>query len=240
MKGLLWVLTLFALAVGISLAAHFNEGYVLLVLPPYRTEVSLSLAVLLVGGGFLLVYALLRGLALTRSLPRRVREFRQRRQREKMFDVFYEAARLTFEGRFSQALKRAGEAHAAGQSPALAALMAAYSAQRLHEPFKQKTWLDLAVQADPKMQCACLMLEAEMLVDSHRFDEAITVIKRLQALSGLHIAALQLELRAQQGGGHWNDVLRIVHLLEKHNAVTPERAGKLKEQARVASPKNLA
>ena len=33
MKLLLWLLTLFALAVGISLAAH-NQGYVLLVLPP--------------------------------------------------------------------------------------------------------------------------------------------------------------------------------------------------------------
>ena len=47
MKGLLWVLALFALAVGISLAAHVNDGYVLLVLPPYRAEISLNLAILL-------------------------------------------------------------------------------------------------------------------------------------------------------------------------------------------------
>jgi len=52
MKGLLWVLALFALAVGISLAAHFNEGYVLLVSPPYRAEISLNLAILLILGGF--------------------------------------------------------------------------------------------------------------------------------------------------------------------------------------------
>ena len=82
MRGLLWVLTLFALAVGISLAARFNEGYVLLVLPPYRAEISLNLAILFFLGGFVIVYALLRGVALTLSLPGRVREFRQRRQRE--------------------------------------------------------------------------------------------------------------------------------------------------------------
>ena len=52
MKVLLWLLTLFALAVGISLAAHYNQGYVLLVLPPYRAEISLNLAVLLFLGGF--------------------------------------------------------------------------------------------------------------------------------------------------------------------------------------------
>ena len=63
MKLLLWLLTLFALAVGISLAAH-NQGYVLLVLPPYRAEISLNLAVVLFVGGFALLYALTRGIAL--------------------------------------------------------------------------------------------------------------------------------------------------------------------------------
>ena len=47
MRGLLWLLALFALAVGISLAARFNDGYLLLVVPPYRIEVALSLAIFL-------------------------------------------------------------------------------------------------------------------------------------------------------------------------------------------------
>lgn len=108
MKLLLWVLTLFALAVGISLAAH-NQGYVLLVLPPYRAEISLNLAVVLFLGGFMVLYALVRGIALMLSLPQRVRDFRARRQREKLADQYYDVARLVFEGRFSHALKLAGE-----------------------------------------------------------------------------------------------------------------------------------
>ena len=46
MKGLLWVLTLAALAVAGALAAHYNDGYVLVVLPPLPsliTTVKLSL-----------------------------------------------------------------------------------------------------------------------------------------------------------------------------------------------------
>ena len=136
MKGLLWVLVLFASAVGISLAAHFNDGYVLLVVPPYRVELSLNLTILLSLGGFLVFYGVLRGVALARSLPRRVRAFRERRQREKILATFHDAVRLLFEGRFSQAMKKAGEAHAAGQSPALAGLLAARAAQRLREPAK--------------------------------------------------------------------------------------------------------
>jgi HemY protein len=229
MKGLLWVLTLAALAVGIAVAAHYNDGYVLLIIPPYRTEISLNLAMLFLFAGFVVFYAVLRGLALTLSLPQRVREFRERRLRDKTAAEITEITRLIYEGRFGLALKKAAAVHATGQSMALAAMLAARSAQRLHEPLKQKEWLDKAVQDDPKMQSACWMMEAEMLVEMQRFDEALVVLQRLhEASSGRHIAALQLELRARQGAGHEDEVLRIAHLLEKHDALSPEQMRALK------------
>ena len=229
MKGLLWVLTLAALAVGIAVAAHYNDGYVLLIIPPYRTEISLNLAMLFLFAGFVVFYAVLRGLALTLSLPQRVREFRQRRLRDKTAAEITEITRLIYEGRFGLALKKAAAVHATGQSMALAAMLAARSAQRLHEPLKQKEWLEKAVQDDPKMQPACWMMEAEMLVEMQRFDEALVVLQRLHdASSGRHIAALQLELRARQGAGDEDEVKRIAHLLEKHDALMPDQMRALK------------
>ena len=121
MKGLLWVLTLAALAVGIAVAAHYNDGYVLLIIPPYRTEISLNLAILFLFAGFVVLYAVLRGLALTLSLPQRVREFRERRLRDKTAAEVTEITRLIYEGRFGLALKKAAAVHATGQSAALAA-----------------------------------------------------------------------------------------------------------------------
>jgi HemY protein len=231
MRGLLWLLTLFALAVGISLAARFNDGYVLLVVPPYRAEISLNLAMLLVVGGFVVLYGVLRTISLTLSLPNRVREFRERRRRDKAAGTFQDAMRLLFEGRYSQALKKAGEAHAAGQSPGLAALVAARAAQRLREPYKQEAWLDRASSDDPQMQSARLMLEAEMYLDARRFDDAVAALQRLQKIAGRHIAALRLELRAQQGCGHWDEVLRIARLLEKREGLLPELAQEVKLKA---------
>lgn len=76
MRALLWLLTLCALAAGVALAARFNDGYLLLVLPPYRAEISLNLALLVMLAVFVVLYGLLRGIALTASLPGRVREFR--------------------------------------------------------------------------------------------------------------------------------------------------------------------
>ena len=231
MKSLLWILTLFALAAGVSLAAHFNDGYLLFVLPPYRAEISLNLTILLLLFSFVALYALLRGVAVTLALPRRVREFRQRRQRERGDQSFHEVARLLFEGRYSQALKMADAAHADSQRPALAALLAARAAQRLREPFKQKSWLERAAEDDLQMQVACLMLEAEMLIEMRQHAEAVDVLKRLHDLAGRHIAALRLELRAQQGCGHWDEVLRIARLLEKRHALPPELGQEIKLKA---------
>ena len=94
MRRLLWLLAFCALAVGVSLVARFNEGYLLLVLPPYRVELSLNLALLLVILAFALLYALLRALVFSVSLPARVRVFRQRRRQQKAARGFADALRL--------------------------------------------------------------------------------------------------------------------------------------------------
>ena len=51
-KTLFWVIALFALAVGLVVAARYNDGYVLIVLPPYRVEIALNLLLVLLAGGF--------------------------------------------------------------------------------------------------------------------------------------------------------------------------------------------
>jgi HemY protein len=231
MRGLFWLLALFALAVGLSMAARFNDAYLLMVLPPYRVEVSLNLAVVALVAGFLLLYGALRGISLTLALPGRVRAFRERRRREKAAAIFQEAVRLLFEGRFGHALKKAAEAHAAGEAPGLAALIAARAAQRMREPAKQEAWLDRATLDDTRTEAARLMLEAEMCLDARRFDDAVTVLNRLQQIAGRHIAALRLELRAQQGCGNWDEVLRIARQLEKRDALAVEVAREIKLKA---------
>ena len=47
MKGALWLLVLFMIAVTVTIAATYNSGYVLIVAQPYRIELSLNLLVLL-------------------------------------------------------------------------------------------------------------------------------------------------------------------------------------------------
>ena len=83
MRTLFWLLALFALAVGVSLAFGDNNGYVLIALPPWRAELSLNFFVVILALGFVLSYFLLRFLFHTLHLPQAVRAYRARKRREK-------------------------------------------------------------------------------------------------------------------------------------------------------------
>jgi len=234
-KGLFWILALFALAVAVALGAQLNDGYVLLVLPPWRAEVSLNLFGLAIVLLVVALYGALRAVSLTFALPRRAAEYRQRRQREREVLVFQDAVRLLFEGRFGQALKKASEAHAAGTAPGLSALIAARAAQRMREAGKQRGWMDRAKRDDPRTEAATLMLEAEMMNEARRFDEALLALETLQAKQGRHISALRLELRARQGAGDWEGVLKLARQLAKRDALPLEVVGEIKTQAHLAN-----
>ncbi len=133
MRILLWLLALFALAVGVSMAFGYNEGYVLIVLSPWRVELSLNLFLVLGVGGFLFGHLLLRLVSHTLRLPQAVRAFRERKRKDKAARALREAVQQLFEGRYGHALKNAALSHAAGEAPALSALVAARAAHFLRD-----------------------------------------------------------------------------------------------------------
>jgi HemY protein len=231
MRLLLWLLALFALAVGVSLAFGYNEGYVLVVLPPWRIELSLNLFIVLVVGGFLLGHVLLRLVSHTLRLPQAVRTFRERKRKEKAARALREAVQQLFEGRYGHALKNAALSHAAHEAPALSALVAARAAHFLRDERREAEWLRRAAEHDAEAHAARLMTEAELHVDAHRFDAALEALNALQVGSGRHIAALRLALRVHRGLGRWDDVLKVARQLEKHRALTHEAAVPLKQRA---------
>ena len=235
MKGLLWIIGLFALAVALALGARLNDGYVLLVFPQWRVELSLNLAILLGLAAFAALYALSRLLAITSGLPARVRQYRGQRQRAQAAQLFQEAVRLLLEGRFGHALQKASQAHAAGSVPGLAALVAARAAQRLREPEKQQDWLAHARNDDPATEAAALMLEAEMAIEERRFPAALAALAKLQDKQGRHIAALRLALRAHQGAGDWDEVLKLVRQLVKRDALPAEVVSEVTTQAHLGN-----
>lgn len=232
MRNLLWLIGLFALAVGVALLAGVNTGYVLLVVPPYRVQLSLNLLIFLLASGFAVAYFLLRLVGRTLELPGRVTAFRDRRRRERSSRFLRDAARVFFEGRYAQALKLADAAFSAGEGKGVAALLAARSAHAMRDEDRYRQWLAKAAEAGEEMRVARLMTEAEMALAGHRFDEAADRLDVLQSAGGQrHIAAQRLALRTAQARGEWEGVLRLARQLRKHKALPSEQAEPLIRRA---------
>ncbi|MBL8385586.1 MAG: heme biosynthesis protein HemY [Burkholderiales bacterium] len=236
MRGLFWVVALFSAAVGLSLVARYNDGYVLLFVAPKRIEMSLTLFVILQVAAFVLVYLFVRAAAYTLRLPDQVREFRERRARERARHALFDALISTFEGRYARAERAARVARENGEDRVLAALVGARAAHMLgrqaaRDRLLEEARADAAAAGSKAQRQAALMTQAELLVDERRDQEALQVLAELNAPGARHVAAQRLALKAMTRSGAWQDALRVVRQLEEHRAEHPAVIARTREMA---------
>ncbi|MCF8197496.1 MAG: heme biosynthesis protein HemY [Sulfuritalea sp.] len=232
MRAIFWLLILSGLAVGIALAAIYNEGYVLLVLPPWRAEISLNLFLVAAVLGFLVVYLLTRAVSFTLGLPSMVAAYRRRRQKEKASRALRDAWRLLQEGRYGHAMRAAEKSPVEPETSGMLALAGWRAAHAMRDSASTSEWAErLRSHDDDSLRAARLMTEAELAIADRRFEDAQTALRQLNKKEGRHIAALRLSLRAEQGLGNWREVARLVRQLQKHKALTPEQAAPIRSRA---------
>ena len=240
MRGLMWVLAVFALAVGLSLAARLNDGYAILALPPYRVELSLNFAILLGLAGFVLGYVLLRLVAHTLRLPLHARAFRARRRSEKGQAAMLAALQALFEGRYARAEKSAGEAYELAQAPALSALIAARAAGEMRELERRDQWLARAESHDTDARQARLAVQASLLLDDRRYDDALAVLRELSASGPKRIATQRMLMKAHQRLGHWDEVRRLATAMGKRGVLAEVAATQLRITAQIEALRQQA
>ncbi len=233
MRALLWVIGLFALAVALPVAARYFPGYVLLVLPAHRVELSLSFAALLVAVALVLAYILLRALSLTLSMPARAKEFRRQQRRLQGQRIFQQALTAFFERRYGRAERAAREALDTGESPALCLVVAARAAHEQKHFQARDEYLQQMEERAAHATSLRLMTQAELLLEDRRYHDALQALARLQDKPA---AALRLELRAQQQAKNWDQVLALVPLLDKRKVLEPSL---LEQVRRYAHTENL-
>lgn len=131
MRTLFWALAILGLAVALTLAAKYNTGYVLLVYPPYRAELSLSFMIFLLLAAFFFAYGLLRLAINTLKLPEQVRAFREEQRKKKAHAGMLEGMMEFTTGHYTRAENLAASALEQGEETEINALVAARSAHAL-------------------------------------------------------------------------------------------------------------
>ena len=229
MKALLWVIAVIAIAVGLVAAAvHTRAGYVQIVLPPYRIELSLVLVLVALVGMFALAYLGTRLVVAMAAMPGQVRAYRQARRARRAKDALSEALHEYFSGRYARAEKAATSAATLGEQPGLAAVLAARAAHELRAPERRDAYLAQAAQHLPDGDMMKTITEAELLLKDRRAADALVV---LRAQPHKHTAALRLELQALQQTKNWGQLLAVIDQLEKRKVYDAVRATELRRNA---------
>jgi HemY protein len=228
MRWLVSLVIVAVLAIALAMAGRYDPGYVVLVYPPWRLEISfisfvLLIAALVVGGVLLLRLA-----SLTLNLPRIVRELRARRAARKRDENFVGGLRAFAECRYKDAEQALGswQGESGDARTGLARVLAARAAQDMRAPAQRERHVREA--AEHGAELAAQLLEAEARLDAEDTTGALAAIQSAREIAPHHTALLRLELKARQRTGQWDEVERLLDILARSNALEPVLATQLR------------
>jgi HemY protein len=237
MRLLFWLLSIAAAATLAALLLREFSGNVVLLVPPYRVDMSIAAFVL----ALLVLFALL-GVAYTVlaalwRLPRAAAAYRRESQQARSRAALARAVVELAAGRFSRALQAAELARGDADLRAAALLVALQAAHRLRDRERRDAIQTAghefaqATQASPEFREALRMIAANAALEEQNPAAALEQLNQLGSGAARRVQALRLKLAAARQGGAADEVLRIAHLLEKHHDLPAEAALAIKEQA---------
>ena len=244
MRGIIWLVLLFVVAVVAATTLGRNDGLVSIYFGAWRTDLSLNLFVILVLASCALLMAAARSFARLLSLPQRAREWRQLRRERAAHAGLREALAEYFAARYSRAHRAAQRAlllqddtealRGDGDFRALAHLLAAASLHRMQDrPRRDETMRQLARLPRKvgnvlrPVDEGARLLAAEWSIDDRDAPRAIELLGELPAGVSRRTQALRLRLLAQRLTLQPLPALQTARLLAKHQAFSPSAAQSL-------------
>jgi len=231
MRVLFWFLLLAIAAVVAALAAKLNNGYALLVAPPYRIELSLNLLIILIVGSFVSLYLALRMIVHTVRLPAQVREWRRQMKQARSRAKLDAATVALLEGRYGKAQQQANEALAFPRASGVAALVGARAALDVRQYAGAEEFLARPEAQSRSLAVPRLTLSAEIALERGQPQEALRILESLRREAGMHTAALRVELRATQAVGRFGDIPPLVEQLIKRGVFDTAQGEQVKTAA---------
>lgn len=237
MKTWIWTGVLLVLAVALALVLREHSGNVLIIAQPWRIELSLTFAVLLLLATFVVLYVVLRLIAWLVSGPERFRSWRGLRAAKKEHELLESGWISVLEGRYTDAEQRLSKLLGRTKSAntrVLAGLALARASHHLGEYPRRDDALRLAREAagnEVRLKEAYAAATAEMLLDQNRAEEALALLQPLHESNPRHSQAARLLLQAYRQLGNYERVFELARALSRRNVLDKTEAQALIEAA---------
>jgi HemY protein len=234
MRGVIWLVLLFVVAVVAATTLGANDGLVSLYWRGWRTDLSLNLFVILVVAGCALLMSAAQALQALVSLPRRASQWRALRRERAAEAALREALAEYFGARYGRAHKAAQRALALqpeapelvgdAQFRTLARLLSAGSLHRLQDRSRRDGVLREAFKGGERggtTDDAVRLLAAEWALDDRDAERAFEMLQALPPGAARRTQALRLRLAAARQARQPVEALRTARLLANHQAFSP-------------------
>jgi HemY protein len=237
MRGVIWIVLLFVVAVVAATTLGTNDGLVTLYWRGWRTDFSLNLFLIVVAAACFVLVLAAQALRSLVSLPRRAGEWRALRRERAAQSALRESLAEYFGARFGRARKAAQKAlTVAAETPTLAAdadfrvlaeLVAAGSLHRLQDRARRDETLGRALSAaqqgsGPRIaEEATRLLGAEWALEDRDAPLALELLAALPPGAARRTHALRLRLKAARMARQPLEALQTARLLAKHQAFSP-------------------
>ena len=238
MRGVIWLVLIFLVAVVAATTLGSNDGLVSIYWGGWRTDLSLNLFVLLMVGACVVLMSAVQALNSLVSLPQRASAWRQLR-RERAGQAALRAALIEYFGaRYGRARKSAQRAVTiAERSPALADdaefltlahLLAAGSCHRLQDRSARDASLQLALTVAQSARGgarsgddAARLLAAEWALEDRDAERALGLLDALPPGVARRTQALRLRMQGLRLARRPLEALHSARLLAHHQAFSP-------------------
>jgi len=237
MRGVIWLVLLFTVAVVAATTLGSNDGLVSVYWRGWRTDLSLNLFVLLLVGSCVVLVSAVQAFQSLVNLPQRASEWRALRRERAAQVAFREALAEYFSARYSRANKAAQRALTIqDDTPALAGdhdfrllaqLLSAGSLHRLQDRARRDLALQSALNPSNKpsgprsAEDGARLLAAEWAIDDRDAPKALQMLAALPAGVARRTHALRLKLQASRLAREPMEALHTARLLANHQAFTP-------------------
>jgi len=240
MRGVIWLVLLFVVAVVAATTLGSNDGLVSIYWGSWRTDLSLNLFVIaLVVSCFVLMSAA-QALSALVSLPRRAGEWRNLRRERAAQAALREALAEYFSARYSRAHKAATKALALQQDTpelrndaeftVLGHLLAAGSLHRLQDRTRRDALMARVLRmvrrgtAGRSADDGARLLATEWALEDRDAPRALDLMAELPPGVARRTQALRLKLQASRMARQPLEALHTTRLLAKHQAFSPVAA----------------
>lgn len=240
MRTWFWTLVVLIAAVALALLLRDHSGNVLILVQPWRIELSLTFAVLVLIASFVLLHVILRVISWVSGGPERFRSWRGLRAQKRDHNLLESGWVNILEGRYEQAdkdLTRLLGKTRSHTSKVVAGLAAARAAHHLGDRERRNDALVKArssARDNVRLKEAVAIVTAEMALDDQRPADALALLQPLQDASSRYFHATRLLLRAHQQLGNHDRVYELTRLLLRRGAIEPAQAMRFIESSGAA------